>query len=82
MFHKAAFTEFWNAKKKENATPGMDLTEIPSPYAWKDKPRSENKYVRDSWERAEYEKLLKQAETTPVWSLVTFPQRDLSLGPS
>lgn len=66
VFHKAAFIEFWDAKKKENATPGMDLTEIPSPYAWKDKPRNEDKYVEDSRERAKYEKLLKQAETTPV----------------
>lgn len=65
--NKAAFREFWDAKKKENAIPGMDLTGIPSPYAWEDKPRKEDDYVQGSEQRAEYEKLFKQAEKPWVY---------------
>lgn len=67
VFSKAAFREFWDAKKKENAIPGMDLTGIPSPYAWEDKPRKEDDYVQGTEQRAEYEKLFKQAEKPWVY---------------
>ncbi|KAI7789167.1 mynd finger family protein [Diaporthe eres] len=70
VFHRAAFREFWDAKKKENAIPGMDLAGIPSPYAWKDKPRKEDNYIEDSEERAEYEKLFKQAEKPVVFGYI------------
>lgn len=68
VFHKAAFREFWDAKKKESAVLGMDLTGIPSPYAWEDKPRNEGNrsYVEGSQERADYEKLFAQAKAEPV----------------
>lgn len=61
VFHKAGFREFWDVKKKENILPGMDLAGVPSPYAWEDKTRNEDKYMESRLHRANYEKLFKQA---------------------
>ena len=66
VFHEAAFREFWGVKKKENAIPGMDLSEVPSPYAWQKKAGRENSYLEYSQELEKYERLLKQAATDSV----------------
>ncbi|KAH8767468.1 hypothetical protein F5883DRAFT_671071 [Diaporthe sp. PMI_573] len=52
-FNRDAFRKFWDNKKAENNIPGVDLSDVPSPYAWVDKPRQEDKYVEGfaEWER-------------------------------
>lgn len=44
-YNRDVFRKFWDDKKIENNIPGVDLSDVPSPYAWMDKPRQEDKYV-------------------------------------
>jgi hypothetical protein len=37
-FNPGGFREYWDMMKKENATFGVDLSEVSSPYAWHYKP--------------------------------------------
>lgn len=52
-FNKDLFRKFWDDEKAKNNVPGVDLSNVPSPYAWMDKPRQEDKYVEGfaKWER-------------------------------
>lgn len=59
-YNRDVFRKFWEDKKRENDIPGVDLSGVPSPYAWMDKPREENKFVKNF---AEYESLLEEAVT-------------------
>lgn len=59
-YNRDLFREFWEDMKRENAIPGVDLSGVPSPYAWMDKPREEGKYVH---EFAAFERLLEEAVT-------------------
>lgn len=59
-YNRDVFRKFWEDKKRENDVPGVDLSGVPSPYAWMDKPRDEDRFVKNF---AEYEKLLEEAVT-------------------
>lgn len=59
-YNRDKFQEFWEDRKRENDVPGVDLKNVPCPYAWMDKPREEDKFVENF---AEYESLLEDAVT-------------------
>lgn len=59
-FNRELFRKFWADKKRDNDIPEVDLTDIPSPYAWLDKPRQEDKYVEGF---AQFERMLADAVT-------------------
>lgn len=59
-YNRDVFRRFWEDKKRENDIPGVDLSDVPSPYAWMDKPREEKNYVKNF---GEYDKLLEEAVT-------------------
>lgn len=59
-YNRDEFQKFWEDRKRENDVPGVDLTDVTSPYAWMDRPREEDKFVENF---AEYESLLEEAVT-------------------
>lgn len=42
-----AFRRFWDEKTRENAIPGLDLSDVPPPYGWEDQPRDPVKCVEN-----------------------------------
>lgn len=59
-YNRDVFRKFWEDRKKENDIPGVGLSGVPPPYVWMDKPRQEDKYIKDF---AGFEGLLEEAVT-------------------
>ncbi|KAG8158291.1 hypothetical protein KVR01_012052 [Diaporthe batatas] len=59
-FNRELFRQFWADRKRANDVQYVDLTDVPCPYAWMDKPRQEDRYVEGF---AQFERLLQDAVT-------------------